>query len=122
MDLPDNVRQLLLMAIDSVAQLEGLLLMRREAKQGWDAAALARRLFTPQAAAQEVLDGLLQRGFLRVDEGRYRYAPASDELRAGVDDLDAAYTRFLIPITNLLHSKRGAAHRFADAFRLGGKK
>ncbi len=58
--------------------------------------------------------------YLLAREGEaFRYGPASDTLRADVDALAAAYPRFLIPISNLVHSKPAASLRhFADAFRL----
>jgi hypothetical protein len=116
--LPELLYQFLVRYVDSVAELEGLLLAR--AKPGpWDAASLAARLYIDEQAATRVLVGLHRRGLLSNDNDVFRYHPASDTLRESVDLLAQSYPRFLIPITNLIHSKPNLALReFADAFRL----
>jgi hypothetical protein len=123
MELSDDIRQFLLRSIDSVAELEALLLMRREAETPWDARRLAARLYIDPQAAAGVLDTLHRRGLLAVDGDEFSYMPARDELRASVDALADVHTRLLIPITHLLHSKpRPAVQQFADAFRLRDKE
>jgi hypothetical protein len=116
--LPDVVRQLVLRYIDSVAELEGLLLMRAETASPWEASRLARRLYIKDRAAKDVLHALFRRGLLSREGEAFCYAPESDALRASVDRLAVAYPRFLIPITNLIHAKpRPGLREFADAFR-----
>jgi hypothetical protein len=121
-ELPQTVRQFVLRHLDSVAELEALLLIRSEEGRPWGAPALAARLYIDERAADHVLTALHRRGLVATadDEG-YRYAPGSDTLRAGVDELAQSYPRFLIPITQLIHSKpQSALREFADAFRLRG--
>lgn len=123
MELSDDIRQFLLRNIDSVAELEALLLMRRETQTLWDARRLAARLYIDPKAANGVLDTLHRRGLLAIDGDEFSYMPVRDELRASVDALAEVYTRLLIPITHLLHSKpRPAVQQFADAFRLRDKE
>jgi hypothetical protein len=121
-ELPDTVRQFLLRFIDSVPQLEALLLMRGEADTSWDPRTLASRLYVDAETARQVLDMLNRRGLLALENDRFRYGPPDDELRRSIDELAAVYSRMLIPITHLLHSKpRPAVQQFADAFRLREK-
>lgn len=127
MELTKDIQQFLLRNIDSVAELEGLLLIRRENDTPWTADRLARRLYISDQAAESVLQALYRRGFLTraanaQPQAAYNYSPHSDELRQTVDTLADLYSKYLIPITNLLHSKPSSAvQQFADAFRLREK-
>jgi DNA-binding IscR family transcriptional regulator len=113
------LRVFLLEHIDSVAQLEALLLLRREGKS-LPVAAIAGALYVPETVAADELAALRQRGLLAVEEGRepaYRFAPAEPETVAMVDLLAATYARALIPVTNIVHGNPLRLRRFADAFR-----
>lgn len=117
--LPEIVRAFILKYVDSVAELEALLLAHSAAAQVWDVAQFAGRLYISEREALGVLQALHRRGLLAREGDAFRYGPAQDALRADVDALAAAYPRFLIPISNLVHSKPAASLRqFADAFRL----
>ena len=122
--LPDAVRTFVLKYVDSVAELEALLLVRSShAESGWDVPTLSARLYIGEAEAGAVLHALHRRALLSRDGGNYRYDPKPIALRAEVDALAHAYPRFLIPITNLIHTKPRASLRdFADAFRLREEK
>jgi hypothetical protein len=116
--LPGTVSQFIIRHLDSVAELEALLLAQSTPDEAWTVAALASRLYIKDAEAVAVLEALHRRGFLRHDGDAYRYAPASEHLRVGAEALATAYPRFLIPITSLIHGKpRSALRDFADAFR-----
>jgi len=121
--LSRDVENFLIKNLDSVAELEGLLLFHREGGQ-YHAPALARRLYISEPAAEEVLKALDKRGFLVFDPAHgYSYSPKDENLARSVVELAEVYTKYLIPITNLLHNKRGSAvQQFADAFRLRDKK
>lgn len=109
--LPEIVYHFILQSIDSVAELEGLLLARADVAVAWDAASLAGRLYIDERAAAVVLAALHRRGLLSNDNEVFRYQPASDALRESVDALAMSYPRFLIPLTNLIHSKPNLALR-----------
>ena len=118
MDEPVSLplRAFLLDHIDSVAQLEALLLLRREAKP-LPLGAIARALYVPEATAAEELAALGVRGLLAVEDEAWRYAPSTPETAAMVDELAATYARALIPVTNIVHGNPLRLRRFADAFR-----
>lgn len=121
--LPVNVRAFILKYVDSVAELEALLLIHSTPDQAWDLVQLASRLYIGERDAEAVLQALHRRGLLAREGEAFRYGPVADALRADVDALAAAYPRFLIPISNLVHSKPAASLRqFADAFRLREEK
>lgn len=117
--VPPRLRAFLLEHIDSVAQLEALLLLRREDKP-LSVAAIARALYVSEVVAADELAALRERGLLTVEEGKapaYRYAPATPEAAAMVDLLAETYARALIPVTNIVHGNPLRLRRFADAFR-----
>jgi len=55
---------------------------------------------------------------LKADDGLYRYECATEELRSAVDRVSIAYSRHLIPITNMIHAKPRRIRQFAEAFRI----
>ena len=115
--IPDEVREFVQKHVDSIAQLEALLLLRRESSTTWDAPTVAKRLYIPDHDAAEVLGELLARGFLRCDGKIFQYqCPAEmDTLVGNVADV---YARQLIPMTHLIHNKSIRIREFADAFKL----
>jgi hypothetical protein len=111
-----RLRTFLLEHIDSVAQLEALLLLRREGKP-LPVAAVARALYVPEGVAGEELAALGARDLVTVEESGWRYAPAAPETAALVDELATSYARALIPVTNIVHGNPLRLRRFANAFR-----
>lgn len=124
--IPDDVQQFLMQYIDSVAQLEALLLLRADARAEWPTAEVAGRLYVSEREAAPLLQRLHADGFLAAEGDsapRYRYQPASPELAQMVDRLAEVYAKHLVPVTNLIHSKpqpkpKPRVQEFADAFKL----
>ncbi len=115
--IPQDVNDFLLKTIASVAELEALLLMRREMVP-WSAESLARRLYVPPAEAELVLRALMHLGFVVQNEEGHRYECATPELDRMVERTAEVYARQLIPVTKLIHDHGRRIRRFADAFRL----
>lgn len=115
--IPDDVREFVLKYVDSIAQLEALLLLRRERSASWNAATVAKRLYITHGDASDVLRKLLAHGFLKFRKETYQYQcpPEVDTLVGHVADV---YARQLIPVTHLIHNKPGRIREFADAFKL----
>lgn len=65
--IPQDVTDFLLRTIASVAELEALLLMRREMVP-WSVETLARRLYVPPAEAELVLRALMHLSFVVQDD------------------------------------------------------
>ena len=114
--IPAEVRDFIFRHIDSVAQLEALLLIRSNPHEIWDIPRTAKRLYTTHQEVAEALARLCDDGLLSVAEGRYR-DNASREQRILVDQLAAVYSRHLIPVTNMIHAKPRRIRQFADAFK-----
>ncbi len=120
--IPDDVRDFLLRHIDSIAQMEALLLLRADPACAWSAETLAKRLYITTQEAAVVLERLATDRFLVAAPealGDYRYHPASSELATMIDRVVALYAQYLIPVTHLIHTKPGTrVQEFADAFNL----
>jgi hypothetical protein len=114
--IPGAVRNLIVRHIDSVAQLEALLFLHARSGEQWDTATVAKRLYAPVSDTAAALAALTEDGFLVRQGEHYRYARRPDR-DATVEALAEAYAHFLIPITNLIHSKPRHARAFSDAFK-----
>jgi hypothetical protein len=123
--ISDIVRDFIASNIDSIAELEALLLIRREPQLKWTAADLAERLYTSPAQAEGAMVKLTERGLSCIKEGKpvtYYYRPSSPELDRIVGEVADTYSRYLIQVTNLIHSKpQMKVQQFADAFKLRSK-
>jgi hypothetical protein len=120
--LPEVVRRLVAERIDSIAQLELLLLLHGSAPAEWDAKGIAAELRLDPTWAAEELAKLCRRGLCAEtaeDAGRYRFAPASPELANAVALLDASYADRRVAIVALIYGKPVEPIReFAEAFRI----
>jgi hypothetical protein len=114
--VPQDVQELILRHIDSVAQLEALLFFRARPGETWESGSVAKQLYAPPGEMARSLESLCSSGFLRRNSSAYLY-DCSAEYQVTVDRLATAYTRYLIPITNLIHSKPRNIKAFADAFK-----
>jgi hypothetical protein len=118
--IPADVREFIMINIDSVAQLEGLLLLRANHAQQHRAQNIADRLYIPASEAENLMDRLVERGLIAKDpeSGTYSYKtdPAT---RESIDKLADIYAHYLLPVTHFIHSKsKSRIQKFADAFRI----
>ena len=124
--IPDEVKQFILENIDSVAHLEGLLLFRSSPQAEWGVEEVAKRLYIGEEQAATILARLHDLGLLAVKEEKpssYRYAPDTPDLGQMVEIVASTYAKYLVPVTNLIHSKpQTRVQEFADAFKLTRKK
>jgi len=124
--VPLEVQQFVLDRIGSIAQLEALLMMRNAPDTWWPASSLAERLYISERACRGELEALKAQGLLFGRHGdigwQFRYSPSTGELREFVDRLVYYYSKHLVVISNLLHSRpRTRLHEFAEAFSLKKK-
>lgn len=115
--VPKQVRDFIARYIDSVAQLEALLLLHGNPAERWGIEPVARRLYIPPEEALEILQRLANASLLNADNGVFQYGCTDAELRRTVDELAEIYRRQLIPITKLIHAKPRRIRAFADAFK-----
>jgi hypothetical protein len=115
--IPDELRDFIMRHIDSVAQLEALLLLRAGAGQDWDVAQTAKRLYTGEAEVADALGRLCADGLLTRQNDAYRYDPQTAALKDTVERLADFYRRHLVSVTNMIHAKPRRIREFADAFK-----
>lgn len=117
----EHIDRFLVNEIDSVPQLEALLLIWNHRPQKWSSADLARELYVAPEVAQEILRHLaLHRFVVEVEEksGCFALRLESEETKNLLEELDKVYRRELVRISNLIHEKASRAVRdFASAFR-----
>ena len=124
--IPQDARAFVTDHIDSVLQLELLLLLHKKREQDFDADEVVEELRIDPAWAAAQLDYFCARGILICTDQsprRYRYAPKSPELDAAITRLDRAYTDRRVSVISLIFSKPTDKLRsFADAFRVRREK
>jgi DNA-binding IclR family transcriptional regulator len=116
--IPRDVAAFLARHIDSVPQLEALLLLWESAGQAWPAPELQARLYIQPETVQAILAGLVGSGLVELTADGYRFPPESPQ--AGlVSRVAAVYRSRLVEVAGLIHSKASLGLReFARAFRI----
>lgn len=125
--VPDPVRRFIEAAIDSVPELECLLLLYRFKDHIWTADELAERLYlSPEVVSAIVADLKNKRMVATVNDTdvvRFRFMPETTELREVTTQLEQAYRSHLMLVTQMIHSKAPrAVLEFARAFRVAKDK
>jgi predicted transcriptional regulator len=119
--LPDAVRRFIAAHINSVEQLEVLLLLRADPAREWVPGEVSRELATaPDAAALRLAD-LEAHGLVRgrLDPvPRYRYGKLSRSKEADVAALADAYAKRRVAVITEIFAEPSPAESFSDAFRL----
>jgi hypothetical protein len=122
--LPEDVHRFLHQNVDSVEQLEVLLLLRRTPERAWTSDEVATAVYSHPTSVVRRLAMLLGQGLLRErDSGSYQYAPRTAELHDTVTRLDHLYHERRVAVITLIASKPIENVRaFSDAFRIRRKK
>jgi hypothetical protein len=121
-EFPDEVQRFLAEHISSVAQLEVLLLLRRQREREWTPSEVAKELYTTPEMVADQLGDLQRRGLLSVADGsdpHYRFWPTTPELDGQITRLDAIYRERRVAVITFIYSQPlDKVRTFADAFRL----
>jgi hypothetical protein len=122
-EVSEAVRALLTGSVDSIEKLELIALLHRH-PIAWTAITAGEQLRIPAAAAAAALEQLRAAGILEVEAGAgYRCRP-DEATRQLVElyDTDRIAIMTLMATIALDRIRTSAAHTFADAFRVRGKK
>lgn len=122
--LSDEVHRFLSLHIESVEELEVLLLVRRSLDRGWSAEDVARELYSHPTSIVRRFQRLLGSGLVReTSPGQVQYAPRSAELDQAVARVAEAYRERRVAVVSLIASKPiENVKAFSDAFRLRKRK
>jgi hypothetical protein len=119
-DIPEDVLRFLAERIDTVPQLEALLLIWESQPRAWECEEIAARIYVRRDVCTDILQTLQRRDLLAPESSapsRYRYNPAWDESGRLMGRVAAAWRSQLVPITKFIHAKAPSAVReFARAF------
>ena len=119
-----EVRALIVDRIDSVVQLELLLLLQASAGRAWTAPEVAQQLRIEPSWAAGQLGELAARGLAAPGDAAgasdaFRYAPAPPSLDATVVQLARDYAERRVTVITMIFSKPlDKLRTFADAFRI----
>jgi hypothetical protein len=121
-EIPARVLQFLAERIDTVPQLEALLLLWENPQRPWSEEELAGRIYVGRSVAATILYSLQRQQLVTADPVspvRYRYNPQWDPSGEVMPEVAAAYRRHLVPLATFIHSRASTAVReFARAFDL----
>jgi hypothetical protein len=122
--LPDDVYRFLHQYIDSVEQLEVLLLARLSPGRSWSSEDMARELYSHPSSIAQRFQSLLGRNLLRESApGFFTYAPRSAQLDQVVARVAEMYRQRRVAVISLIASKpMENVKAFSDAFRIRKRK
>jgi predicted transcriptional regulator len=120
--VPGSVKDFIARHIESVEQLDVLLLLRATPTKDWTADEVQRALVTQPESAASWLKDLEGRGLAKRDGRSYRFAPPTPEIERTIDALAEAYAKYRVTVIGLIFSKPSERiTTFADAFRIKRK-
>jgi hypothetical protein len=119
--LPEDVKKFITEHINSLEQLEVLLLLHNRQDKEWTAQDVSQELrLSPTSVATRLAD-LQTRGLLTVTESSnplYRYHPQKPDFEPTVNSLAELYPDYRFTVINLIFSKPlDKIQTFADAFK-----
>ena len=116
--IPPEVREFIIRHIDSVSQLEALLILHAHPGESWGAGRVASRVYASDRELDTVLQRFTAEGFLARVNDVYRYDCKDPAIDRTIAELARCYASHLIPVTNMIHSKPRSMRSFSDAFKL----
>jgi hypothetical protein len=121
-EFPARIAQFIDQQIESLAQLEALLLLRKQPERGWDLEEIAKTLYlTPEMAAALMVE-LQRRGWAQAAQApavSFSFHSHGKETDALIDELGEIYQERRVAVITQIYSKPlNKVQTFADAFRL----
>lgn len=119
---PSSVSAFIFGYIDSVEQLEVLLLLHGEPTRAWTTDELTREMRSNPNSIIQRLRPLCSSGLVECIDDHYRYAPKDETLHEAVQLLSVVNKTHRHRVLELIFSPMKKARLFADAFVLGRKE
>jgi hypothetical protein len=120
--LSPDVLDLIARHLDSMEQVQALLVLRREPDRVWRVEEIAEEVRASAEKTATALTTLSTHNLATVAAGEpkaYRYSPATAALRTAVDNLEIAYNTRPVTLVRALYDRpTRSIQSFADAFRL----
>ncbi len=118
--LSKQVLELISKYIDSLEELEILILVKNDPQKSWSLDRVNDQVRSSAASIQQRLAKLVETGFVAFDSStkEYRYEPKSENLVTAVTLLAEAYRERRIKVIEAIYSKPVSGIRsFSEAFR-----
>jgi len=119
--IPEKLKRFLTDYIDSIAELEAMLFLRQYPNRSWSCRLVAEWIYLSEEDTTSLLAKLTKKGLITANEispGSFQYRPHNQEVAQLIDQLAETYAKYLVPITNLIHTKsRRNIESLADAFK-----
>lgn len=117
--IPEDVSAFIRANVRSIWSLETLLLLRSSPDQSWSPEGLSAALRGAVPLMQGILDSFVRVGIAqRRDEGRYYYAPSSDQA-AVIDRLARVNAEFPLAVAKaVVLAPNDKVQTFVDAFKI----
>ena len=113
------MRRFIAAEIESVGQLEVLLLLRGVSDKSWTAEEVARALVMQAPAVAGWLEKMAARGLIAAAGDAYRFAPPTAEVERTVDRLAESYAKYRVAVIGAIFSRPSeGVTRFSEAFRI----
>jgi hypothetical protein len=117
----EEVYRFILNQIDSVPQMEALLLVWESRPKKWPESEIAERLYVGTDAVRNIMQELVRRRMLAADAQsarQYFYESKSEDLDGLIEAVAATYRQDLVRVSTFIHTKTSSAVRdFAKAFK-----
>jgi hypothetical protein len=120
-NIPDHVLRFLEECIDSVPQLEALLIMFDDPQRRWAVPDISARTYVSHAEASKIFDRLGRRELIHSDDSgeHFQIQLADGAKRALLEDVARTYRANLTQIATFIHEKPPSSLKeFARAFDL----
>ncbi|MEX2316737.1 MAG: hypothetical protein WD669_06270 [Pirellulales bacterium] len=121
-EFPAEILQFIDQNIESIAQLEALLLLHKDSQRQWSADEIAKALYITRDMADSLLVDMGRRGFARLvlpADARYSYQPRDADADRRIGQLASIYQDRRVAVISLIYSRPiNKVQTFADAFRL----
>jgi hypothetical protein len=119
---PENVLRFIDRYVESVEQLEILLLLCCDQRE-WTFLEIFKRIQSSEASVQQRLQQLAGAGLLVKNGSGFRFQPSEDSMRAVVAELASVYRQRPVRIIEAIYARKtDAVQSFADAFRFKKKE
>jgi predicted transcriptional regulator len=120
--LPIEVEEFIFNYIDSLEQLEILLLLSSSPERIWSSEEVNERIKSSSSSIAQRLEKLTAHGLVRIRQQeplQYQYEPNRPELATAVQNLAAAYKERRLKVVQCIFSKPLSSLRiFADSFKI----
>lgn len=115
-NFPEHVKEFILEFIDSVEQLEILLLLKSTPDKKWNCKTISDELRSTPDSVKGRLISLEKSKIIQKVGDTYQYKPETQELRKAIDDLNDIYRYRKQKIFEFIFSPMKKIKHFADAF------